>query len=147
MIVGSADGSGCWYNLHGQWLVQHTWSMVGTTYMVNGWYNIYVQWLVQHTWSMVVILTWSMVGTTYMYMFSGWYNIPGQWLLHLHGQWLVQNTWSMVGTTHMMKSKMASNRMIYMPLNDIGQWCCLLLPVMTGCWPEMSDDYHTDASL
>ena len=70
MIVGSADGSGRWYNLHGQWLVQLKWSMVGTTYMVNGWYN-------------------------------------------LHGKWLVQLTWLMVGTTHMMKSKMASNRMIY----------------------------------
>ena len=49
MIVGSADGSGRWYNLHGQWLEQHTGSMVGTTYMVNGWYNLQGQWLVQHT--------------------------------------------------------------------------------------------------
>ena len=58
MIVGSPDGSGRWYNLHGQWLEQHTGSMVGTTYMVNGWYNLQGQWLVQHT--------WSMVGTTHM---------------------------------------------------------------------------------
>ena len=36
MVVGSADGSGRWYNLHGHWLVQHTWSMIGTTYMVSG---------------------------------------------------------------------------------------------------------------
>ena len=69
--------------------------MVDTTYMVNGWYNIHAQCLVQ--------LTWSMVGTTYMV--NAWYN--------LHGQWLVQHTWSIVGTTHMMKSKMASNIMIY----------------------------------
>ena len=69
--------------------------VVGTTYMVNGWCNIHGQWLVQ--------LTWSVVGTTYIV--NGWYN--------LHGQWLVQLTWSMVGTTHMMKSKMASNIMIY----------------------------------
>ena len=40
MIVGSADGSGRWYNVHGQWLVH---------YMVNGWYNIHGQWLVQPT--------------------------------------------------------------------------------------------------
>ena len=55
MIVGSADGSGRWYNVQGQWLVH---------YMVNGWYNLHGQWLVQ--------LTWSMVGTTYLV--NGWYN-------------------------------------------------------------------------
>ena len=65
------------------------------TYMVSGWYNLHGQWLVQHT--------GSVVGTTYMV--NGWYN--------LHGHYLVQHTWSMAGTTHMMKSKMASNRMIY----------------------------------
>ena len=50
MIVGSADGSGRWYKLHGQWLVQYTWSMVGTTNRISGWYNIYGQWLIQLTW-------------------------------------------------------------------------------------------------
>ena len=50
MIVGPADGSGRWYNIHGQWFVQLTWSMVGTTNRVSGWYNIHGQWLVQITW-------------------------------------------------------------------------------------------------
>ena len=69
--------------------------IVGSADDSGRWYNLRSQTFVQHT--------WSMVGTTNRV--SGWYNI--------HGQWLVQHTWSMIGTTHMMKSKMASNRMIY----------------------------------